>query len=246
MNGAFAGKVILITGGARNLGRAMGVAFAAEGAAIAINARTERPELTQTLAAVEAAGGKAMSAIGDVTDRATVDRMVAAVIDKFGRLDVLVNNAVTHATKPFLELSFEDWRAPITVTLDGAFHCTQVAVPAMIRGGGGSIVNMGGLFGHMPIANRAPTAAAKAGLAGLTRALALELAPHNINVNYVAPGPANTVRDGPFKFDMTRIPFGRFAEPAEIVATVMMLCGKDGRFVTGQTIHVNGGLFMNN
>jgi 3-oxoacyl-[acyl-carrier protein] reductase len=97
----------------------------------------------------------------------------------------------------------------------------------------------------MPIANRAPTAAAKAGLAGLTRGLALELAPHNINVNYVAPGPANTVRNGPFKFDMARIPFGRFAEPAEIVATVMMLCGKDGRFVTGQTIHVNGGLFMN-
>src|SRR6185437_6519336 len=125
-------------------------------------------------------------------------------------------------------------------------HCTQSVLPTMIKFGGGSIINMGGLFGHMPIANRTPTAAAKAGLAGLTRALALELAAHNINVNYVAPGPANTVRDGPFKFDMTRIPFGRFAEPSEVVAMVMMLCGKDGRFVTGQTVHVNGGLFMNN
>jgi 3-oxoacyl-[acyl-carrier protein] reductase len=246
MSEALAGKVVLITGGARNLGRAMGVAFGTAGASIAINARSQRPELTETIAAIENVGAKAIACIADVTDRAAVDRMIAAILDKFGRLDVLINNAVMHATKPFLELSFEDWRAPISATLDGAFHCTQAAVPAMIRAGGGSIVNMGGLFGHMPIPNRAPTAAAKAGLAGLTRALALELAAHNINVNYVAPGPANTVRNGPFSFDMKRIPFGRFAEPAEIVATVAMLCGRDGRFITGQTIHVNGGLFMNN
>jgi 3-oxoacyl-[acyl-carrier protein] reductase len=230
MSDAFVGKVVLITGGARNLGRAMGTAFAAAGASIVINARTQRPELTETIAAIEAAGGKAISCVADITDRAAVDRMVAVIVERFGRLDILVNNAVTHATKPFVELSFEDWRAPITMT----------------RAGGGSIINMGGLFGHMPITNRAPTAAAKAGLAGLTRALALELAAANINVNYVAPGPANTVRSGPFQFDMKRIPFGRFAEPAEIVATVMMLCGRDGRFITGQTIHVNGGLFMNN
>ena len=168
MSDAFAGKVVLITGGARNLGRAMGVAFAAEGASIAINARTQRPELAQTLAAIEAAGGKAISVIGDITDRAAVDPMMAKIVEKFGRLDILVNNAVIHATKQFLDLSFEDWHAPINVTLDGAFHCTQAAVPVMIRAGGGSIVNMGGLFGHMPIPNRAPTAAAKAGLAGLT------------------------------------------------------------------------------
>ena len=246
MSDAFAGKVMLITGGARNLGRAMGTAFAAAGASIAINARSQRPELNETIAAIEAAGGQAIACVADITERAAVDRMMAAIIARFGRLDILVNNAVTHATKPFLELSFEDWRAPVTVTLDGAFHCTQAALPAIMRAGGGSIVNMGGLFGHMPIPNRAPTAAAKAGLAGLTRALALELAAYNINVNYVAPGPANTVRAGPFQFDMNRIPFGRFAEAAEIVATVMMLCGRDGRFITGQTIHVNGGLFMNN
>jgi len=246
MSGVFADKVVLITGGARNLGRAMGVAFAGAGAAVAINARSPRPQLDETLAAIAQAGGQAMAAIADITDRAAVDAMVVAIVTRFGRLDILINNAVTHATKPFLELSYADWRAPVSVTLDGAFHCTQAAVPALIRAGGGSIVNMGGLFGHMPLANRAPTAAAKAGLAGLTRALALELAAHNINVNYVAPGPANTVRDGPFKFDLARIPFGRFAEPSEIVATVMMLCGRDGRFITGQTIHVNGGLFMNN
>jgi len=246
MSGAFASKVVVITGGARNLGRAMATAFARCGASVVINSRTERPELADTIAAVEAAGGNAIPFVGDVTDRLVVDRMVAASLKRFGRIDILINNAVTHATKPFLELGFEDWRAPITVTLDGAFHCTQAIAPAMMRVGGGSIVNMGGLFAHMPVANRAPTAAAKAGLAGLTRALALELAAHNINVNYVAPGPANTVRDKPFQFDTGRIPFGRFAEAEEIVAAVVMLCEPAGRYITGQTIHVNGGVFMNN
>jgi 3-oxoacyl-[acyl-carrier protein] reductase len=246
MSEAFAGKVVLITGGARNLGRAMGTAFAAAGASVAINVRSQRPELAETIAAIEAAGGKAMAYVADVTDRGAVDRMVATVIERFGRLDILVNNAVIHAAKPFLELSFEEWNRTMTVTLDGAFHVTQAALPAMIRAGGGSIVNMGGLFGHAPIANRAPTAASKAGLAGLTRALAAELAVHNINVNCVAPGPANTVRTTPLQFDIKRIPMGRFAEASEIVSTVLMLCGRDGRYITGQTIHVNGGLFMNN
>ena len=246
MTDLFARKVVLITGGARNLGRAMGAALAAEGASIAINARSQRPELAETIAAIEAAGGKALTCIADITDRTAVDRMIASIVERFGRLDILINNAVIHAAKPFLELSFEEWRGPMTVALDGAFHVTQAAVPAIIRVGGGSIINMGGLFAHAPIANRAPTAASKAGLAGLTRALAVELAAHNINVNCVAPGPANTVRTTPLQFDMRRIPMGRFAEPNEIVQTVLMLCGRDGRFITGQTIHVNGGLFMNN
>src|SRR5664279_4286101 len=111
MSHAFAGKVVLITGGARNLGRARGTAFAAAGASSAINARSQRPELAETIAAIEAAGGQAIACIADITDRAAVDRMVTAIVERFGRLDILINNAVTHATKPFLELSFADWRA---------------------------------------------------------------------------------------------------------------------------------------
>jgi 3-oxoacyl-[acyl-carrier protein] reductase len=166
-------------------------------------------------------------------------------VDTFGRLDILINNAVSHSVKAFQELGIEDWRRTMAVILDGTFHCTQACVPHMVGCGGGSIINMGGAFGHMPHPGRAATSAAKAGLAGLTRALALELAAHNINVNYVSPGPANTLRETPLQFDMKRIPLGRLAEPSEVVAMVKLLCSPQGRYVTGQTIHVNGGLYMN-
>ncbi len=242
----FEGRVALITGSARNLGRAMGEALAGAGAAVVINSRASRNEIDATVAAINAAGGKAMAYLADITDGAAVKHMVQAAVEKYGRLDILINNAVTHSPKFFQELSFEDWRHVTSVVLDGAFHCTQACIPHMIRGGGGSIVNMGGLFGHMPHPQRSATSAAKAGLAGLTRGLALELAPHNINVNYVSPGPAHTVRETPFQFDMKRIPMGRFAEPSEIVAVVTLLCSTNGRYITGQTIHVNGGLYMNN
>ena len=247
MSGAreFEGRVALITGSARNLGRAIAAALAQAGAAVVINSLSSKQEMEATAAAINAAGGKAIAHLADITDAKAVRRMVRTTIDTFGKLDILVNNAVAHNVKPFQELSFDDWRHTMAVILDGTFHCTQACVPEIIRSGGGSIVNMGGAFGHMPYPGRAATAAAKAGLAGLTRALALELAAHNINVNYVSPGPANTVRETPFQFDMKRIPLGRLAEPSEVVAMVKLLCSADGRYVTGQTIHVNGGLYMN-
>ncbi len=241
----FEGRVALITGSARNLGRAIAGALAQSGAAVVINSRSSQQEMEATAAAINAAGGKAIAHLADITDANAVRRMVQTTIDTFGRLDILVNNAVAHSVKPFQELSFDDWRHTLAVILDGTFHCTQACVPEIIKSGGGSIINMGGAFGHMPLPGRAATSAAKAGLAGLTRALALELAAHNINVNYVAPGPANTVRETPFQFDMKRIPLGRFAEPSEVVAMVKLLCSADGRYITGQTIHVNGGLYMN-
>jgi 3-oxoacyl-[acyl-carrier protein] reductase len=241
----FEGRVALITGSARNLGRAIAAALAQAGAAVVINSRASKHDMEATAAAINAAGGKAIAHLADITDADAVKRMVQATVDTFGRLDILVNNAVSHSVKPFQELSFEDWRRTLAVILDGTFHCTQVCVPEIIRCGGGSIVNMGGAFGHMPYPGRAATSAAKAGLAGLTRALALELSAHNINVNYVSPGPANTVRETPLQFDMKRIPLGRLAEPSEVVAMVKLLCSTSGRYITGQTIHVNGGLYMN-
>lgn len=241
----FEGRVALITGSARNLGRAIAEALAQAGAAVVINSRSSQQEMEATAAAINAAGGKAIAHLADITDADAVKRMVRTAVATFGRLDILINNAVAHSLKPFQEMSFDDWRHTMAVVLDGTFHCTQACVPEIVRCGGGSIVNMGGAFGHMPHPGRAATSAAKAGLAGLTRALALELAAHDINVNYVSPGPANTVRETPLQFDMKRIPLGRLAEPSEVVAMVKLLCSADGRYITGQTIHINGGLYMN-
>ncbi len=241
----FEGRVALITGSARNLGRAIAETLAQAGAAVVINSRSSKREMEATAAAINAAGGKAIAYLADITDANAVRRMVQATVDAFGRLDILVNNAVAHSVKPFQELSFDDWRQTLSVVLDGSFHCTQACVPEIIRCGGGSIINMGGAFGHMPHPGRSATSAAKAGLAGLTRALAFELAAHDINVNYVSPGPVNTVRETPLRLDLKRIPLGRLAEPSEVVALVKHLCSADGRYITGQTIHVNGGLYMN-
>ncbi len=248
MTDFFQDKVVFITGGAKNLGRAMALEFAKRGAHVAVNARTHTSDLDETLQLLEALGGRAIACVGDITNRVEVDDMVDNIKHEFQRVDVLINNAVTHATQSFLELDYAEWQRTISVTLDGSFHCTQATVPLMIESGGGSIINMGGMFGHMPVPNRSPSSVAKAGLAGLTRALALEFAKYNINVNYLAPGPANTVRDPskPFQFDLSRIPFGRFTEASEVVNMVMLLSGQEGRYITGQSIHVNGGVFMNN
>ena len=241
-----AGKVALVTGGARNIGRAIAETLAAAGATVVINTRSSQRLMDETTAAINAAGGKAIGHLADVTDEAAVTRMVRTTVDTLGRLDILVNNAVSHRGKLFLDLSFEDWRHALGVTLDGAFHCIHACLPEMIRSGGGSVINIGGTFGHQPSPKRSSAAAAKAGLAGLTRVLALEMAPHHINVNCVAPGPVNTVRDAPASIDPKRIPWGRFAELSEIAAMVRLLCGPQGCYVTGQTIHVNGGFYMNN
>ncbi|SMC33143.1 SDR family NAD(P)-dependent oxidoreductase [Polynucleobacter kasalickyi] len=248
MTNFFKDKVVFVTGGAKNLGRAMALEYAKRGAHVAINARTHSVELDETLSMIAAIGGRSIACIGDITQRAEVDQMIENVKQEYQRIDILINNAVTHATQAFLELDYADWQRTISVTLDGTFHCTQAVVPLMIQSGGGSIINMGGMFGHMPVPNRSPSSVAKAGLAGLTRALALEFAKYNINVNYLAPGPANTVRDPskPFQFDLSRIPFGRFTEASEVVNMVMLLSGQEGRYITGQSMHVNGGVFMNN
>jgi len=244
--GEFDGKVVVITGGARNIGRALAIEMAAAGAAVCVNSRGSAAELDEIVATITAAGGRAMRQVADITDPAAVQAMIKAVVDTFGRIDILVNGAVVHVVKPFIDITPEEWRKTVAVVLDGAFYCTQACLPEIIKAGGGSIINMGGAAGHLPLWRRAPTAAAKAGLAGLTRALADEFAPHNINVNCVAPGPVNTVRSTPLTFDMKQIPLGRFAEITEVTAMIRLLCGAQGRYITGQTIHVNGGFFMNN
>ncbi|MCE2945635.1 MAG: SDR family NAD(P)-dependent oxidoreductase [bacterium] len=240
------GAVALITGGARNIGRAIAQALAAQGVRVVINARTSAQAAQETVQSIEAAGGLAMVAMGDVTDPAQVEQMVASVLARWGRIDILVNNANTHGVKAFEDLTLEDWRRTVTVALEAPFLCMKACYPLMIRQGGGTIVNIGGSAGHMPYDGRVPVSAAKAGLAGMTRAMAYEGAKHGITVNCIAPGPVNTVRSVPSKSDPKRIPLQRFAEADEVAHLVRMLCAPKGRYITGQTLHVNGGLYMNN
>ena len=244
-----AGKVALVTGGARNIGRAIAQALAAGGAAVMVNALRSREEAEQTVAQIQAAGGRAAFHLADITDSRAAAAMVQAAVAQFGRLDVLVNNAAIRAETPLGEMKYEEWRRILASVLDGAFHCTQACLPHLIRAQGGAVVNIGGMTAHKGAAGRAHVVAAKAGLAGLTRALALELAPHGITVNCVVPGTSETLRGLPGAPERPAHrqglpPVGRRGEPNEVAAAVRFLCGPGSRYITGQSLHVNGGGYM--
>jgi len=241
-----AGKVALVTGAARNIGRAIAQSLAAGGASVMVNARTSRAEAEKT---VEMIGSKAALHIADVTDQKAVASLVEATVKRFGRLDFLVNNAAVRYETSFENIKYEEWRQVLAIVLDGAFLCAQASLPHLIRAGGGTIVNIGGQTGHKGASERAHVITAKAGLAGMTKALALDLAPHQITVNCVVPGTIDSQRGLPGVPDRPAHrrappPIGRRGEPEEIAAMVRMLCGPDMRYVTGQSIHVNGGGFL--
>lgn len=244
-----AGKVVLITGGARNIGRATARALAAGGAAVMVNALRSRDDLDETVRMIESSGGTAANCLADVTDPVAVARMVAATVERFGRIDALVNNAAVRPERAFDVMSFDEWRHVVSIVLDGAFLCSQACLPHLARAGGGSIVNIGGETGHRGATQRAHVVTAKAGLAGMTKALALDLAPQRITVNCVVPGRIDTVRGdtdvpGQPAHRPAVPPIGRLGLPEEVAAMVRMLCGPDARYVTGQSIHVNGGGLM--
>ncbi len=236
-----AGKVVLITGGARNIGRAIARSLAAGGAKVMVNALHAQSDMDETVRSIEAAGGTAAGCLADVTDPHAVEMMVSAAVARFGRIDALVNNAASRTEQAFGDMSFADWRRIVSVILDGAFLCSHACLPHLIRAGGGTIVNIGGETGHTGASNRAHVVSAKAGLAGLTKALALDLAPHQITVNCVVPGRIETLRSGHARGVP---PLGRPGQPGEVAAMVRMLCGPDARYITGQSIHVNGGGYL--
>jgi len=241
-----AGKVALVTGAARNIGRAIAQSLAAGGASVMVNARTSRSEAEKT---VELIGSSAAMHIADITKPEEVKALVEATIKRFGRLDLLVNNAAVRFETSFEKMKYEEWRQVLAIVLDGAFLCAQAALPHLIKAGGGTIVNIGGQTAHKGAAERAHVVTAKAGLAGMTKALALDLARHQITVNCVVPGTIDSQRGLPGVPDRPSHrreppPIGRRGDPAEIAAMVRMLCGPDARYITGQAIHVNGGGYL--
>ncbi len=238
-----AGKVALVTGASRNIGRAIALELAAGGAAVAINARTSREDAGKVADEIRAAGGQAEVFMADIADGGAVNAMVAGILKRFGRVDMLVLNASVRGEKPFTDLSYEEWRRPLAITLDGAYYCTQACLPSMLENGGGAIVTLGGMVALSGAKHRVHGSVAKHGLVGMTRALAREFGDRGIRANCIAPGTMNTARAAGRapRPEPTGIPLGRYGEAQEIATTVRFLCGPGASFISGQTIHVNGG-----
>ncbi len=241
------GRAAIVTGSARNIGRAIALDLAAGGASVLINARDSREAADATARDIEAAGGRAIVHMADVTDPGQVEEMVSAAVGAFGRLDFLVNNVSMRSECPFGEMSFDLWHRVMASTLDTAFLCTRAALPHIVASGAGAIVNIGGAASHAGMAERAHVAAAKAGLCGMTGALAVELAPRNVTVNCVVPSMINTDRGGkaePPHFAKRPAPMGRMGESHEVASLVRFLCGPGARYISGQSLHANGAWYV--
>jgi 3-oxoacyl-[acyl-carrier protein] reductase len=242
------GKVAVVTGAGRNIGRAIALTLAEGGASVLVNARGNRTEAEAVAREIESAGGKAIVHIGDVADAKTVQAMADATVKAFGRIDILVNNAALRREKSFAEMDYAEWREILDVTLDGAFHCSKACLPALTQSGAGTIVNIGGLSAHTGAKNRAHVVTAKAGIVGFTRALANDLAADGITVNCVVPGligtPRPRDRPEPAHHLTHNTITGARGKPEDVAAMVRFLCGPAARYITGQAIHTNGGAYF--
>ncbi len=241
-----AGRVAIVTGAGRSIGRAVALELASAGAAVVVNVRANKAEGEAVVGEIEAAGGRAMLAVADVTDAPAVQQMAAAALKQFGRIDYLINNAALRQEKHIEDMTFEDWRRITGVILDGAFHCVKACLDAIKASDAGSIVNVGGLSGIMGAPDRVHVVTAKAGIVGFTRALAMELAPHKVTVNTLVPtmlAKPERPHDMP-KHPIYRPLLGRAGWPTDFAPTVRFLLGPGARYITGQTIHVNGGTYF--
>jgi 3-oxoacyl-[acyl-carrier protein] reductase len=242
------GRVAIVTGAGRNIGRAIALALADAGASVVVNGRSNAEAVDGVVREIEARGGTALAAMADVGDEAAVERMVAVAAGRLGRIDIIVNNAAGRPEQALEAMSLADWRAVMATILDGAFLVARAALPHMKESDAGAIVNIGGVSGHIGSKNRAHVVTAKAGLVGLTKALAHDLAAHGITVNCVVPGLIDTARDPsrqlPHHHSISRTLTGRLGTPDDIAAAVRFLAGPQARYITGQTVHVNGGLYL--
>ena len=244
--GKLDGKVALVTGSGRNIGRATVLRLADEGANVIVNARSNQAEAEAVVEEARTRGVKALAALADVSKKDQVDAMVDQALSEFGQIDILINNAAIRPHKPFREVTIEDWEAVQDLVLNGAFYTTKAVIEGMAERKYGRILYFMGEGAFAGGAGRAHVSAAKYGLVGLARSLAAEYAPDNIRVNIVSPGSIDTRRDHPEWYhgqvpNAGGIPMGRQGTVDEIAATCLFLVSDDGGFITGQTIHVNGG-----
>jgi 3-oxoacyl-[acyl-carrier protein] reductase len=242
------GRVAIVTGAGRNIGRAIALELAAGGAAVVVNVRANIGEAQSVAKEIEAQGGAALPFAGDVADAAAMVKMAAAAVARFSRVDCLVNNAAMRGEKRIEDMTYAEWRQVLDVTLDGAFHCVKACLPFLKQSGAGAIVNIGGLSAHAGSQQRAHVVTAKSGLVGFTRALAHDLAGHDVTVNCVAPGLVATARPDNFvepqHHAIHHTLSGRRGAPEDVATVVRFLCGPGARYITGQTIHASGGAFI--
>jgi 3-oxoacyl-[acyl-carrier protein] reductase len=246
MTQELAGRVALVTGGSRNIGRAIALDLAAGGASVMVTARSDMAALRETATLIEKAGGRSVAMLADVTDEASVAALVAATLKAFGKLDILVNNAAVRNEVPFAELTLAAFRQVTSVALEGPFICARAALAPLTASDSAAIVNIGGLTAYTGAKDRVHVIAAKAGLDGLTKALAHDLAPLGVTVNLVSPGLIETLRAGhqPAHHATRRTLLGRLGTPEDVAGMVRYLAGPQARYITGQTMHVNGGTYL--
>ena len=243
------GKVALVTGSARRIGRESALLLAREGAHVVVHAKSSREEIEAVAAEIRAEGGSATALLADISVEAEAQGLVDTITNAHGRLDVLVNNAAIRGEKPFTELDLATFRSVYSVIVEGAFLVTRAAAPSMIRNGFGRIVTIGGVSAHSGVFHRVHVATAKAALVGFTKALAIELGEHGITANIVVPGRIGGSRSktsgsgGSFPGG-GHLPVGHEGVPRNVAEIVRTLSLPSGDFVTGQTIHVNGGMYL--
>src|SRR5258708_38263182 len=237
------GRVADTTGAGRSIGRAMALELAAGGAAVVVNVRQNRAEAEAVVKEIEGKGGKAMVALADVVDAAAVNAMARATFDRFGRIAYLINNVALRREKGIEHMTFEDWRRITGVVLDGAFLCVKACLEAIKQSDAGPIINVGGLTGAVGAPDRLHVVTAKAGIAGFSRGLAMELSPHKITLNTLVPAmlakpdKPNDIPPHP----IYRPLLGRAAWPEDFAPLARFLVGPGARDITGQTVNVNAG-----
>jgi glucose 1-dehydrogenase len=243
-------KVAVVTGSSSGIGEAIALAFAANGTAVVVNYSRHEDAAQEVLQKIEAAGGKGLVVGADVSDPKEVEAMVQQAADAFGGLDIMVNNAGMERKMPFLETPFEVWQETIAVNLTGTWLGCQAAAKRMVaQGKGGRIINVSSVHEDLAMPTNAPYCATKGGARMLMRTLAVELAPHDITVNNIAPGAIDTPMDAPLKEQpdqmkelLSEIPLGRMGKPEEVANLALFLASDDSSYVTGSTLFVDGGM----
>ena len=242
-------KIAVVTGGARGIGKAIALELAKAGNLVVINYNGSEEKARETKAEIEAAGGQADILQCNVADYEGCEAFIKAVIEQFGRIDILVNNAGITKDGLLMRMKEEDWDAVLTTNLKGVFNCTKAAIKYMMKQKAGKIVSISSVVGLMGNAGQANYAAAKAGVIGFTKSVAKEVAARGINVNAVAPGFIKTdmtsvLSDKVVEGMLTSIPLHKLGETTDIAKAVVFLVSDDANYITGQTLHVDGGMVM--